>query len=149
VIGHLETHFMPDAQTGSSGQALQLVQREGVRSILRVPIVLAGRAESILGLMWHRVVPEPQPQVLALARRFGDHAGLALEQAARRRAQDIAARNEEQARRLLSTTAALAAARSVDEVAQATVDEAVASLRPASATLARLLGGSLQVLAAT
>jgi GAF domain-containing protein/anti-sigma regulatory factor (Ser/Thr protein kinase) len=149
VVEHLETYFLHDAREAASGIPLDRVKRAGIRSVLRVPIVIGGRAESVLALMWHRVVPDPPPHVVALARRFGDHAGLALEQAARRRAQEIAARNEEQARRLLSTTAALAAARTVDEVAQATVDEAVRSLRPASAALARLLGGSLQVLATT
>jgi GAF domain-containing protein/anti-sigma regulatory factor (Ser/Thr protein kinase) len=149
VLGRLETFFVPDAQTASSGLALELIRRTGIRSILRVPIVVGGRAESVLGLVWHRVIPEPGQQTLALARRFGDHAGLALEQAARRRAQEVAARNAEQARRLLSTTAALAAAMTVDEVAQATVNEVVRSLHASGATVARVLGSSLQVLATT
>jgi GAF domain-containing protein/anti-sigma regulatory factor (Ser/Thr protein kinase) len=149
VLRHLETFFVSDAQTASSGLALELVQRTGIRSILRVPIVIGGRAESVLGLVWHRVIPEPGRQTLALARRFGDHAGLALEQAARRRAQDVAARNAEQARRLLSTTAALAAAMSVDDVARATVNEVMRSLDASGATVARVLGSSLDVLATT
>ena len=62
VLGHLETFFVPDAQPRPRrAVALELVQRAGIRSVLRVPIVIGGRAESMLGLMWHRVIPEPRP----------------------------------------------------------------------------------------
>jgi GAF domain-containing protein/anti-sigma regulatory factor (Ser/Thr protein kinase) len=86
-LERLDTTFFPDARTTVSGEALERVVAEGVRSVLRVPIVVAGRAELLLALRWSRVVPEPPPQTLALVRRFADHAGLVIEQGERRRAE--------------------------------------------------------------
>jgi GAF domain-containing protein/anti-sigma regulatory factor (Ser/Thr protein kinase) len=86
-LERLDTTFFRDARETVTGEALQRVLEEGVRSVLRVPIVVAGRAELLLALRWARIVPDPSPELLALVRRFADHAGLVIEQGERRRAE--------------------------------------------------------------
>ncbi len=83
-----EPTFFPDARTTVQGERLERILAEGVRSVLRVPIVVSGRPEMLLALRWARVVPEPDAQMLALVRRFADHAGLVIEQGVRRRAEE-------------------------------------------------------------
>ena len=65
---------------------------------------------------------------MLLARRFSDHAGLALEQLERREAEDEAARRALETRRLLDSTAALAAAATPAEVTNAILAEGLRSL---------------------
>ena len=86
-LQRLDTTFFRDARTTVSGDALERVLEEGVRSVLRVPIVVAGRAELLLAFRWTRIVADPTPELLALVRRFADHAGLVIEQGDRRRAE--------------------------------------------------------------
>ena len=83
-----EPTFFPDARTTVQGDRLERILAEGVRSVLRVPIVVSGRPEMLLALRWARVVPEPDAQTTALVRRFADHAGLVIEQGVRRRAEE-------------------------------------------------------------
>ena len=83
-----EPTFFPDARTTVQGERLERILAEGVRSVLRVPVVVSGRPEMLLALRWARVVPEPDAQTLALVRRFADHAGLVIEQGVRRRAEE-------------------------------------------------------------
>ena len=86
-LERLDTTFFHDARTIVTGEALERVLQEGVRSVLRVPIAVSGRAELLLALRWARIVPDPTPELLALVRRFADHAGLVIEQGERRRAE--------------------------------------------------------------
>ena len=120
-----DTIFVPDARAAVSGEALERVIQEGVRSLLRVPVVVAGRAEMLLALRWKEVIPEPTPAVLALARRFADHAGLVMEQAERRRAQATERAARARAERLAGDLAqlhviatSLGAATEVREIAE-------------------------------
>jgi GAF domain-containing protein/anti-sigma regulatory factor (Ser/Thr protein kinase) len=86
-LERLDTTFFPDARKVVTGDALDRVMAEGVRSLMRVPIVVGGRPELVLALRWSRVIPEPSPQLLAVLRRFADHAGLVIEHGERRRAE--------------------------------------------------------------
>ena len=139
----LGTMFVPDVQTRVLGEALRHAREVGVFSSLRVPIVVGGRYARILVLQWERVVPEPSPATLALTRRYADLAGLAIEQAERRRAQD-------ETRRLQAVTEALAVATTPSEVGEAVVGQGVAALGARAATVHLVRGGreELELLAA-
>ena len=113
--------FVPNAQKHTRGLALKHATRLGVFTSLRIPIVIGATFERILTLQWERIVPEPAPSVMAVMRRFADQAGLAIEQAARRRAQ-------EETRALQAVTEALAAAATPQEVAAAVVREGMGAL---------------------
>ena len=113
--------FVPNAQKHTRGLALRHATRLGIFTSLRIPIVMGATFERILVLQWERIVPEPAPSVLAIMRRFADQAGLAIEQAARRRAQ-------EETRALQAVTEALAAAATPHEVAVAVVREGMRAL---------------------
>ncbi len=141
AMDRFETMFMPDSQQGVTGLALKHAKAVGVHSSLRVPIVIGGTAGRILVLQWQRVISPPQPATLVLARRFADQAGLALAQAERRVAQEAAAQNAEEARRLLDITAALAAALTPKDVADAALSEAVRALRADAGVVVRLSEG--------
>jgi len=136
----LETMFIPDSWANVRGVALEHARHFGIRSSLRVPIAIGGRAERVLALQWTRIVPEPSPSTIALARRFADQAGLALEHAERRVAQDAASRNAEETRRLLDVTAALAAAMGPSEVAGAILREAFTGLGANAGAVVRVNG---------
>src|SRR5262249_48742150 len=69
--------------------------------------VVAGRAEVLLALRWARIIPEPSPEMLALARRFADHAGLVIEQGERRRAEEVGQVARARAERLAGDLAQL------------------------------------------
>ncbi len=106
-LQRLDTTFFRDARETVTGEALERVLAEGVRSVLRVPIVVAGRAELLLALRWARIVPDPSPELLALVRRFADHAGLVIEQGERRRAEATEQIARTRAERLASDLAQL------------------------------------------
>ena len=74
------------------------------------------------------MIPEPAPSVIAVARRFADQAGLAIEQAERRRAQ-------EETRALQAVTEALAAAATPSDVGLAIVRQGVKALGARAATV--------------
>lgn len=113
--------FVPNAQLHTRGEALRHATRLGLFSSLRIPIMIGVRFERILALQWEREIPEPPPSVIAVARRFADQAGLAMEQAARRQAQ-------EETRALQSVTEALAVAATPAEVGSAVVRQGVRAL---------------------
>ena len=140
-LERLDTTFFRDARTTVTGEALARVLEEGVRSVLRVPIVVAGRAELLLALRWARVVPDPTPEMLALVRRFADHAGLVIEQGERRRAEATEQIARTRAERLAGDLAqlhavamSLGAASTASEVA-ALVAERVQAISAAETTV--------------
>ena len=102
--------FVPDVSEEALGEGLVRVRRLGIRSSLRVPVVIAGQAELVLIVSWETMVSRPDSSTLVLVRRFADQAGLALEQVERRRAEAEATRRAVEARRLHEMTAALAKA---------------------------------------
>ena len=120
--------FVPNAQLKTRGEALRHAQRLGLYSSLRIPIVIGARFERILALQWEREIPEPAPSVIAVMRRFADQAGLAMEQAERRRAQ-------EETRELQAVTEALAAAATPSDVGLAIVRQGVKALGARAATV--------------
>ena len=124
----LRSMFVPDVQAHTRGEALLHAQRLGLYSSLRIPIVIGAQFDRILTLQWARVIPEPAPSIVAVARRFADQAGLAIEQAERRRAQ-------EQTRSLQAVTQALAAAVTPADVGSAIVRQGVAALGARAATV--------------
>ena len=117
----LRPMFVPNAQEHTRGEALRHARRLGLFSSLRVPIVIGAKFERILALQWERIMPEPVPSVMAVMRRFADQAGLAIEQAERRRAQ-------EDTRALQAVTEALAVATTPADVGSAIVRQGVAAL---------------------
>jgi serine phosphatase RsbU (regulator of sigma subunit)/anti-sigma regulatory factor (Ser/Thr protein kinase) len=127
-IRSLRVAFVPDVLEEAQGAGLELVQRLGIRSSLRTPIVIAGTAELVLAMSWHVVVSEPDGSTLAIVRRFADQAGLALEQIERRRAEADAARRADETRRLQEVTAALSLAATPAEVSDTCLDQALASI---------------------
>lgn len=138
----LRSMFVPDVQLHTRGEALRHAQRLGLFSSLRIPIVIGAQFDRILTLQWERVISEPAPSVLAVARRFADQAGLAIEQAERHRAQ-------EQTRSLQAVTEALAAAATPAEVGAAIVRQGVAALGARAATVYALAedGESVELVA--
>ena len=134
--------FVPNAQLKTQGEALKHAQRLGLYSSLRIPIVIGARFERILALQWEREIPEPAPSVIAVMRRFADQAGLAMEQAERRRAQ-------EETRELQAVTEALAAAATPSDVGLAIVRQGVKALGARAATVYALRedGGGLDLIA--
>jgi GAF domain-containing protein/anti-sigma regulatory factor (Ser/Thr protein kinase) len=129
ALADLRAIFIGDSLAHVRGRGLEDALAQGIRSSFRIPIVIGGRAERLLVLQWHTAVSEPEPGVAALARRFADQAGLAIEQAERRLAEREAERSADETRRLLDVTAALAAAATPSEVAAAIVSEACRNLR--------------------
>ena len=120
--------FVPNAQAHTRGEALRHAKRLGLFSSLRIPIVIGAQFERVLALQWERVIPEPAPSVIAVMRRFADQAGLAIEQAARRQAQD-------ETRALQAVTEALAAAATPSDVGSAIVRQGVRALGARAATV--------------
>jgi GAF domain-containing protein/anti-sigma regulatory factor (Ser/Thr protein kinase) len=128
AVENLEVRFVGDAEEHLGEELLAYVRRLGIRSWLWAPIVVGGHAERILFFAWQKVMSEPDASTMVLARRFSDHAGLALEQLERRQAQEEAARRALETRRLLETTAALAATATPTEVTAAILQEGQRSL---------------------
>ena len=120
--------FVPNAQKRTRGEALRHAQRLGLYSSLRIPVVIGAKFERILALQWQREIAEPAPSVIAVMRRFADQAGLAMEQAERRRAQ-------EETRELQAVTEALAAAATPSDVGLAIVRQGVKALGARAATV--------------
>ena len=116
AVHALNVSFVPDVTEEALGEGLARVRRMGLRSSLRVPVVIAGEAELVLIVSWLTMVSRPDSSTLVLVRRFADQAGLALEQVERRRAEAEAARRAAEARRLHELTAALARAATPAEV---------------------------------
>jgi len=132
AVERTQVTFVSDAETVLSGEQLEYVRRAGIRSWVWAPIATGGRTERVLFFSWATVLSEPDPSLMLLARRFSDHAGLALEQLERREAEDEATRRALETRRLLDSTAALAAAATPTEVTNAILGEGLRSLGAAS-----------------
>lgn len=128
AIDRLDVSFVPDVQASSYGTGNAFVRALGIRSSLRTPVTIAGRPELLLVTSWRSVVSEPDPSTIALARRFADQAGLALEQLQRRLAQAEAARRAEESRRLHEITAALSQATTAVEVSNLCLERALESV---------------------
>jgi serine phosphatase RsbU (regulator of sigma subunit)/anti-sigma regulatory factor (Ser/Thr protein kinase) len=116
AVHALNVSFVPDVSEEALGEGLVRVRRLGIRSSLRVPVVIAGEAELVLIVSWQTMISPPDSSTLVLVRRFADQAGLALEQVERRKAEAEAARRAIEARRLHEMTAALAHAATPAEV---------------------------------
>ena len=140
--------FVADAEATLSGELLEYVRRVGIRSWLWAPIAAGGRTERVLFFSWGSVLSEPDPSLMLLARRFSDHAGLALEQLERREAEDEAQRRALETRRLLDSTAALAAAATPSEVTNAILTEGLRSLGAASGVVVTVTadGDALEII---
>jgi serine phosphatase RsbU (regulator of sigma subunit)/anti-sigma regulatory factor (Ser/Thr protein kinase) len=128
AIRGLGTSFVPDVLHTTYGRGLEFVRRHGIRSSLRVPIVISGRSELVLAISWHVVVSEPDPATVAVVRRFADQAGLALEQLERRRAEAEAAARADATRRLQEVTAALSLAATPVDVSDTCLEHALAAI---------------------
>ncbi len=128
TLSALVPMFVPNAQEHTRGDALRHARELGLFSSLRVPIVIGGQFERILVLQWERVIPEPSPSTMAVIRRFADQAGLAIEQADRRRAQELT-------RALQIVTEALAVAATPEEVGRAIVRQGAEALGADTATV--------------
>ena len=117
AVETLRVSFVSDVQEEARGEGLERVRKLGLRSSFRVPIAIGGgEVELILIVSWRKVIPDPDPALIALMRRFADQAGFALEQVQRRRAQAEAAKRSEETRRLQEVTAALSLASTSKEV---------------------------------
>ena len=145
AIEKLEVTFVSDADALLTGGLRKYVRELGVHSWLWVPIVVGGAAERALLVSWHSVVSEPDASSVLLARRFGDQAGLALEQIERRQAQEQAARRAERARRLQLVTAALSQAATPPAVTDACLEHAIAAVGADAGMIAFLRPGSDEV----
>src|SRR6478735_3887068 len=128
AVHALNVSFVPDVGEEALGDGLTRVKRLGIRSSLRVPVVIAGEAELVLIVSWQTMVSRPDSSTLVLVRRFADQAGLALEQVERRRAEAEAARRAAEARRLYEMTAALAHAATPAEVGAVCIEHSRAAV---------------------
>jgi len=129
AVEQVRVSFVEDVQQEALGESRERVRRLGIHSSLRAPIAFgAGEAELLLIVSWDRVLPEPDPATFALARRFGDQAGLALEQLERRRAQDEAAGRADETRRLQEITARLSVATTALDVSDTCLEHALAAV---------------------
>lgn len=116
AVSALNVSFVQDVGEEARGAGLVRVKRLGIRSSLRVPVVIAGQAELVLIVSWQTMVSRPDSSTLVLVRRFADQAGLALEQVERRRAEAEVRKRALEARRLHEMTVALAHAAMPEEV---------------------------------
>jgi serine phosphatase RsbU (regulator of sigma subunit)/anti-sigma regulatory factor (Ser/Thr protein kinase) len=128
AVRALNISFVHDVSEEALGEGLARVRRMGIRSSLRVPVVIAGEAELVLIVSWLTMVSRPDSSTLVLVRRFADQAGLALEQVDRRRAEAEAARRAAEARRLYEMTAALAHAATPAEVGAVCIEHSRAAV---------------------
>ena len=128
ALDELGSSFIPDVRETTFGAGLEFVTELGIRSSLRMPVVIAGSSELVLALSWQVVVSEPDQATIVVVRRFADQAGLALEQVERRRAEADAQRRAEATRRLQEVTAALSVATTVLEVSSTCLEKALDSV---------------------
>jgi serine phosphatase RsbU (regulator of sigma subunit)/anti-sigma regulatory factor (Ser/Thr protein kinase) len=130
AIEQVQVSFVPDVQKEALGEGRERARRLGIHSSLRTPIAFgSGEAGLLLIVSWDRVLPELDPSMLALARRFGDQAGLALEQLERRRAQEEASARAEETELLQRITARLSVAATATDVSDTCLEHALAAVR--------------------
>ena len=126
AVDRIHVSFVPDVQDEALGTGKERTRRLGIHSSLRTPMALgAGEAELVLIVSWDRILPDPDPSIYALARRFADQAGLALEQVERRRAEEEAAGRADETRRLQEITAALSVAATATDVSNRCLEHAL------------------------
>jgi GAF domain-containing protein/anti-sigma regulatory factor (Ser/Thr protein kinase) len=129
AVESVHVSFVGDVQQEARDEGLARTRRLGIHSSLRTPVAMGtDDAELVLIVSWKRVVPEPDTATFVLARRFGDQAGLALEQVERRRAQEQAAVRAEETRRLQEITAALSIAATATDVSDTCLEHALAAV---------------------
>jgi len=141
AVKEVTTSFVADVLEEARGSGLGLVRELGVRSSLRTPIAIRGLTGRVLSLWWKDVVDEPDRSTLVAIRRFADQAGLALEEAERRRAQAEAARRTAELRRMLTLSAALSNAVTRSDVAAVVVEQVGDAVDADGAALAALVDG--------
>jgi serine phosphatase RsbU (regulator of sigma subunit)/anti-sigma regulatory factor (Ser/Thr protein kinase) len=137
AVHALNVSFVDDVSEEALGEGLARVRRMGLRSSLRVPVVIAGDVELVLIVSWLTMVSRPDSSTLVLVRRFADQAGLALEQVERRRAEAEAARRAAEARKLYEMTAALAHAATPAEVGAVCIEHSRAAVGAVGGFVAR------------
>jgi len=149
AVHALNVSFVSDVSEEALGEGLARVRKMGIRSSLRVPVVIAGEAELVLIVSWLTMVSRPDSSTLVLVRRFADQAGLALEQVERRRAEAEAARRAAEARRLHELTAALAHAATPAEVGALCIEHSRAAVGAVGGLVVRAPteGSALAILA--
>jgi serine phosphatase RsbU (regulator of sigma subunit)/anti-sigma regulatory factor (Ser/Thr protein kinase) len=126
AVDRIQVSFVPDVQEEALGTGKERTRELGIHSSLRTPMALGGgEAELVLIVSWNRILPEPDPAMYALARRFADQAGLALEQVERRRAEEEAAVRADETRRLQEITAALSVAATATDVSNTCLKHAL------------------------
>ncbi|MCW2992012.1 MAG: response regulator receiver modulated serine phosphatase [Solirubrobacterales bacterium] len=86
-----QPNFLADVEHADPVLWERFARRSGSRSQLRLPLASGGLARAMIVLSWSEPVPPPSAQVSALASRFADQAGVAMAEAARRRAEREAA----------------------------------------------------------
>ena len=129
-IEQVRVSFVPDVQEEARAEGRERARRLDIHSSLRAPIASGGgESELLLIVSWDRVLPEPDQSTFALARRFGDQAGLALEQLERRRAQNEAAERAEETQLLQEITARLSVAATASDVSDTCLEHALSAVR--------------------
>jgi serine phosphatase RsbU (regulator of sigma subunit)/anti-sigma regulatory factor (Ser/Thr protein kinase) len=128
AVERREVVFVPDVQAEARGSGLERVRHLGLRSSLRIPVVVEEEAEHVLVVSWQSVVTGPDASTMLLARRLADQVGLALEQLARRRAEAAATISADETRRLQEVTAGLSAASTAGEVGDICLEHAIAAV---------------------
>ena len=128
ALDNLQVSFVEDVQREAIGDGLGRVRRLGLHASLRIPVVIAGRAEHLIVVSWQTTVSEPDPSTIVLARRFADQAGLALEQLERRKAEADATAYADETRRLQEVTSALSLAASATDVGDTCLEHALSAV---------------------
>jgi GAF domain-containing protein/anti-sigma regulatory factor (Ser/Thr protein kinase) len=125
AVATLAVSFVGDVLSEARGEGLERVRQLGIRSSLRSPIAIGGRAELVLVVSWQTTVDEPDPTTIAIVRRFADQAGLAIGQLERRRAEAQAAARAAETERLQEVTSALSLAASRVDVGDTCLEHAL------------------------
>jgi len=147
ALRDLRTMFEPDMPGQLRGEPKQIARSLGTKSAVRVPISVYGQAARVLVLQWLHEIAEPDAETLVALRRFADQAGLALEHAARREAEERARRNAEETERLLAVTQALSVSHTVAEVAETLTAEGRTRTGASAAATFVLEGSELRLAA--
>ena len=125
AVATLGVSFVDDVLAEARGEGLARVRQLGIRSSLRSPIAIGGRAELVLAVSWQTAVDEPDPTTIAVVRRFADQAGLAIGQLERRRAEAEAAARAAETERLQEVTSALSLAATRVDVGDTCLEHAL------------------------
>ena len=150
AVGNLQVSFVQDVQQEATGEGLERVSALGLRSSLRLPLVVGGRTEHLITISWETAVTNPDPATMLLARRFADQAGLAFEQLERRRAEAEATAYADETRRLQEVASALSLAASAGEVGDTCLEHAMSAVgAEAGFVLVSRLPGHVEIVSST